>query len=148
MDGGKPLVVAQWYGHCDMDVLAWKAAQIAAFYGNALLVVESNTLETHDKERDVDGDQSGYILNQIKSVYDNLYARKQSEEEIIEGVPKKYGFHTNVSTKPMVISTLVKIVRENMYIERDRRCLNEYLVYEKNRTTLMVLLSANTTTCS
>lgn len=133
MDGGKPLVVAQWYGHCDMDVLAWKAAQIAAFYDNALLVIESNTLETHDKERDVDGDQSGYILNQIKSVYDNLYARKQSEEEIIEGVPKKYGFHTNVSTKPMVISTLVKIVRENMYIERDRRCLNEYLVYEKKQ---------------
>lgn len=133
MDGGKPLVVAQWYGHCDMDVLAWKAAQIAAFYDNALLVIESNTLETHDKERDVDGDQSGYILNQIKSVYDNLYARKQSEEEIIEGVPKKYGFHTNVSTKPMVISTLIKIVRENMYIERDRRCLNEYLVYEKKQ---------------
>lgn len=133
MDGGKPLVVAQWYGHCDMDVLAWKAAQIAAFYDNALLVIESNTLETHDKERDVDGDQSGYILNQIKSVYDNLYARKQSEEEIIEGVPKKYGFHTNVSTKPMVISTLVKIVRENKYIERDRRCLNEYLVYEKKQ---------------
>lgn len=133
MDGGKPLVVAQWYGHCDMDVLAWKAAQIAAFYDNALLVIESNTLETHDKERDVDGDQSGYILNQIKSVYDDLYARKQSEEEIIEGVPKKYGFHTNVSTKPMVISTLVKIVRENMYIERDRRCLNEYLVYEKKQ---------------
>ena len=133
MDGGKPLVVAQWYGHCDMDVLAWKAAQIAAFYDNALLVIESNTLETHDKERDVDGDQSGYILNQIKSVYDNLYARKQSEEEIIEGIPKKYGFHTNVSTKPMVISTLIKVVRENRYVERDRRCLNEYLVYEKKQ---------------
>lgn len=133
IDGGKPTVVAQWYGHCDMDVLAWKSAQIAAYYDNSLLVIESNTLETHDKERDVDGDQSGYILNQVKSVYDNLYARKQSEEEIIEGVPKKYGFHTNVSTKPMVISTLIKVVRENMYIERDRRCLNEYLVYEKKQ---------------
>ena len=31
----------------------------------------------------------------------------------------------------MVISTLVKAIRENSYIERDRRCLNEYLVYEK-----------------
>ena len=130
-DGGKPVVVAQWYGHCDIDLLAWKAAQIAAFYDNSLLVIESNTLETHDKERDVDGDQSQFILNQIKNVYPNLYARKQSEEDILAGLPTKYGFHTNVATKPMVISTLVKAIRENAYIERDRRCLDEYLVYEK-----------------
>lgn len=130
-DGGKPVVVAQWYGHCDIDLLAWKAAQIAAFYDNSLLVIESNTLETHDKERDVDGDQSQFILNQINGVYPNLYARKQSEEDILAGLPTKYGFHTNVATKPMVISTLVKVIRENAYIERDRRCLDEYLVYEK-----------------
>ena len=131
MDGGKPVVVAQWYGHCDIDLLAWKAAQVAAFYDNSLLVIESNTLETHDKERDVDGDQSQFILNQLKRVYPNLYARKQSEEDILQGVPKKYGFHTNVATKPMIISTLVKVVRENLYIERDKRCLDEYLTYEK-----------------
>ena len=130
-DGGKPVVVAQWYGHIDIDLLAWKAAQIAAFYDNSILVIESNTLETHDKERQVDGDQSQFILNQIKDVYPNLYARKQSEEDIREGLPKKYGFHTNVATKPMIISTLVKVVRENLYTERDGRCLDEYLCYEK-----------------
>ena len=130
-DGGKPVVVAQWYGHTDIDLLAWKAAQIAAFYDNSMLVIESNTLETHDKERSVDGDQSQFILNQIKDVYPNLYARKQSEEDIRERLPKKYGFHTNVATKPMIISTLVKVVRENLYTERDGRCLDEYLCYEK-----------------
>ena len=130
-DGGRPAVVAQWYGHCDIDLLAWKAAQIAAFYDNSLLVIESNTLETHDKERDVDGDQSQFILNQIKGVYPNLYARKQSEEDILQGLPTKYGFHTNVATKPMVISTLVKVIRQNLYVERDARCLDEYLTYEK-----------------
>ena len=133
MEGGKPVVVAQWYGHIDMDMLAWKAAQIAAFYDNALLVIESNTLETHDKERQVDGDMSGYILNQIKDVYSNLYARKQSNEEIQEGEPKKYGFHTNVATKPKIISTLVKVIREQLYVERDSRCLDEYLCYEKKK---------------
>ena len=132
-DGGKPVVVAQWYGHCDIDLLAWKAAQIAAFYDNSKLVIESNTLETHDKERDVEGDQSQFILNQISGIYPNLYARKQSEDDILQGLPIKYGFHTNVATKPMVISTLVKVVRENMYIERDRRCLDEYLTYEKKQ---------------
>ncbi len=132
IDGSEPpSVVAQWYGHCDIDRLAWRAAQIAAFYNDSLLVIESNTLETHDKERQIEGgDQSQYILNQISDIYPNLYARKQSEDEIREGAPRKYGFHTNVATKPMVISTLVKVIRERLYIERDQRCLDEYNTYE------------------
>lgn len=130
-DGEKPMVVAQWYGHIDIDLLAWKAAQIASYYDNSLLVIESNTLETHDRERQVDGDQSQFILNQIKDVYPNLYARKQSEQAIREGLPVNYGFHTNVSTKPMIISSLIKVVRENMYVERDAKCLDEYLCYER-----------------
>lgn len=133
LDGDRPEVVAQWYGHIDMDILAWKAAQIAAFYDNSLLVIESNILETHDKERQVDGDLSHFILNQIKDVYPNLYARKQTEDEIREGLPRKYGFHTNVATKPMIISTLIKVVREHLYTERDERCLDEYVVYEKKQ---------------
>ena len=131
MDGGKPSVVAQWYGHIDMDLLAWKAAQVASFYDNALLVIESNTIETHDKERSVDGDQSSFLLMEIKDVYPNLYARRQSEDDVINKAPRKYGFHTNVSTKPMIISTLVKVIREGLYVERDLRCLDEYLTYEK-----------------
>lgn len=134
MEGDKPTVVAQWYGHIDIDLLAWKAAQIAAYYDNSLLVIESNTIETHDKERHIEGgDQSQFILNQLKEVYPNLYARKQSEEEINEGWPVKYGFHTNVATKPMIISTLVKVIRESLYVERDERCLDEYLTYERKQ---------------
>lgn len=131
MDCGKPAVVAQWYGHIDMDLLAWKAAQIAAFYDNSMLVIESNTLETHDRERDVDGDQSVAILSRIKGIYPNLYARKQSEDAILQGLPVRYGFHTNVATKPMIISTLVKVIREGLYVERDGRCIDEFLNYEK-----------------
>lgn len=132
IDGDRPTVVAQWYGHCDIDRLAWKAAQIAAFYDDSLLVIESNTLETHDRERQIEGgDQSQYILNQISTIYPNLYARRQSEDEIRQGVPRKYGFHTNVATKPMIISTLVKVIRDRLYTERDERCLSEYLQYER-----------------
>lgn len=133
IDGDKPAVVAQWYGHIDMDLLAWKAAQIAAFYDNSLLVIESNTLETHDRDRNVDGNQATAILSQIKDVYDNLYARRQSEEAIRQGLPARYGFHTNIATKGMVISTLVKVIRECLYVERDERCLNEYLDYERKQ---------------
>lgn len=134
IDADRPEVVAQWRGHCDIDQLAWKAAQIAAFYDNSLLVIESNTLETHDRERILDGgDQSLYILSQIADVYPNLYARRQSEDEIRQRLPRKYGFHTNISTKPMIISTLIKVVREHLYTERDNRCLIEYLDYERKQ---------------
>lgn len=134
MEGGKPNVVAQWYGHIDMDLLAWKAAQVAKYYDNALLVIESNTLETKDNDHVLEGgDQSEFILNQIKDLYDNLYARKQSEADIREGLPRKYGFHTNVATKPMVISVLVQTIREQLYVERDDRCLDEYLTYERKQ---------------
>ena len=128
---GCPAVAAQWRGHCDMDLLAWNAARIARWYGNSLLVIESNTLETRDRDRYVDGDQSAFILNQLRDCYPNLYARRQSPEDIREGVPRKYGFHTNVSTKPMVISNLVRVVREGLYIERDAACVDEYLTYER-----------------
>lgn len=133
IDGDRPEIVAQWYGHIDHDLLVWKAAQIAHWYNDALLVIESNTLETKDKERDVDGDQTQFILNRLKDVYDNLYERRQSEEDIREGAPVKYGFHTNVATKPMIISTLVEIVRDHLYVERDGRCLAEYNSYEKKQ---------------
>lgn len=126
-----PEIVAQWRGHCDIDILAWNAARIAKWYGNSLLVIESNTLESHDRDRYVDGDQSGFILNQLRNCYSNLYARRQSPEDIRDGIPRKYGFHTNVSTKPMVISNLVRIVREGLYIERDGGCIDEYLTYQR-----------------
>ena len=124
IDCEKPTVVAQWYGHIDMDLLAWKAAQIAEYYDHALLVIESNTLETNNTKGDAE-----YILNLIRDEYDNLYARKQSAEEVKEKAPLKYGFHTNVSTKPGIINNLKTAVREHLYVERDERCLNEYATY-------------------
>lgn len=133
LEKGRPTVVAQWRGHCDIDILAWRAARISAWYDNALLVIESNTIETRDVFRHVDGDQSGYILSQIKNAYPNLYARKEKEADIEEGTPRRYGFHTNVSTKPLIISNLVRVIREGVYVERDRDCLDEYLVYERRQ---------------
>lgn len=124
MDGEPPVVVAEWHGHIDMDKLAWKAAQIAAYYNNALLVIESNTLETNNTKGEAE-----YILTLIREVYDNLYARKQSAEDIKNKVPKKYGFHTNPTTKPVIILNLQYFVREHLYVEREAETLDEYLTY-------------------
>lgn len=129
--GEAPEVVAQWRGHTDFDLLAWHAAMAAHFYDEALLVIESNTLETHDRDRQTDGDQTCFLLERLRDVYDNLYARRQSPEAVARGLPLRYGFHTNTATKPMVISTLVRVVREGLYVERDPMCLDEYLSYER-----------------
>ena len=130
-EGGQPCVCAQWYGHIDMDLLAWKSVQVAQYYHHALLVIESNTLETHaDGHLLEGGDQSHYILSEIRDVYDALYARPRSADEIRAGAPLRYGFHTNVRTKPQIISTLIAVVRDGLYEERDARCLDEMLTYE------------------
>jgi len=129
-DGCRPEVVAQWRGHIDHDLLAWKAAQIAKYYDNALLVIESNTLETRSRENGLDGDQANFILNVLKRCYSNLYGRKVKDDAKHDAdEPVRYGFHTNVSTKPVIISGLVIYVREQMYVERDIRVLDEYNTY-------------------
>lgn len=130
-DGGGPAIVAQWRGHADLDVVALKAAKIAAFYNNSLLVIESNTIETRSPGSIFEGYQMPYVMSQLRDLYPNLYTRRQSPEEISEGRPRKYGFHTNVQTKPMVISTLVKAVRDHLYAERDENALCEMLQYEQ-----------------
>lgn len=95
-------------------------------------MIESNTIETHDRERTIEGgDQSHFILAQIKDAYPNLYERKASEEDIREGMPRKYGFHTNIATKPMIISTLIQAVRDKLYVERDAQCIDELKTYER-----------------
>lgn len=132
--GEGPVVAAQWHGHIRHDLLAWKMAQIAAFYNNALLVVESNTYETRDKDRDTEGDHTEYILDQIASAYPNLYARPASasaRQSVAEPPPSRWGFQTNVNTKPLIIDNLIKYIEDNLYTEREEEALEEYNAYEK-----------------
>lgn len=125
MDGLYPIIAAEWHGHIDMDRLAWKAMQIAAYYDNALLVIESNTLETNNTKGEAE-----YILTLIHDIYgDQLYARKQGAEDIRKKIPRKFGFHTNMVTKKNVIYNLQVTIREHLYVEREEECLNEYLTY-------------------
>lgn len=119
--GGVPIVAAEWCGHIDHDLLAWKAAQIATAYDNALLVIESNTLETEQTE----GDHFDYILDEIAYHYDNLWCRTPADK-IKMGFDPKWGFHTNKSTKRMVCDHQKKALRENMYIETCAEACDEH----------------------
>ena len=113
----RPEVVAQWRGHIDHDELVWKAAQIAHYYNNALLIFESNTLESE-----------GFIdkLNyeRIKMAYSNIYCRNSSDGKM------RLGFQTNRDTKPSAIHNLIAYVRDGAYIERDSKAADEMECYE------------------
>ena len=119
-------LVAQWRGHIDHDLLAWKAAQIATFYNKALLVVESNTLETS-----CDDMRSHYILDTIAQHYRNLYARQASGDEISEAAPTRWGFHMNRSTKTLLINSMINTLRNKQYIEHDEGACHEFDVFER-----------------
>jgi len=125
MEGGVPEVVAMWYGHLDQDIFAWVCAQVAKMYDNALLAVEVNSLRKEMGE----GEHFLTVLDAIADYYDNLYFR-EDREKIREGMPVKYGFHTNKATKPMIIDTLNAAMREDGYIERDIGTCDEMDYYE------------------
>ena len=125
LGGGVPEIVACWHGHIEHDKLAWKAVEISRAYNNALLVIEANTLETEGTE----GDNFEYILNEIAGKYSNLYCRT-SQQEIRQGRPRRWGFHTNPSTKPMVINFLIKALRDGLYVERCLPTTHELDLYE------------------
>lgn len=130
--GGKPELVAQMRYHTDHDLLAYDAVRIAEYYNHSLLVFESNTFETKDKERDTDGNMIEFILDTISGIYTNLYARSSDAEQINPGAPKRWGFHTNTLTKPAIIANLIECIRDRLYVERWNPCLDEMAMYQKN----------------
>lgn len=120
--------VATYIDHIDHDILAWRAAQIATLYDNALLVIESNTLETKDRKKSesiYEGDHFFTVLNEIANEYDNLYVRESDPDKTREGIPVKYGWHTNKRTKYLAYDCSRAAIRDGEYIERDRRCVDE-----------------------
>jgi len=125
--GGVPEIVAEWRGRIDKDIAVWIAVQVAKFYNNALLVVESNTYDSDYKE-----DDSEFVFDTVAEYYDNLYSRTPADK-IKDGIPVKYGFNTNRSTKPMIIGNYVAILREKGYKERNHEALNEARVYEQKK---------------
>ncbi|MDR3137827.1 MAG: hypothetical protein LBT73_02980 [Tannerellaceae bacterium] len=124
---GRPEVVAEWHGHIDPDMMAWKAAQIGKLYWDGLLVIESNTAES----KKLGGNPFESILDEIVRYYPNLYSRTSSQE-IKSGYARRWGFHTNTNTKPLIVNHQVKLLREGGYIERNEEALDEFEVFELN----------------
>lgn len=120
----RPRVVAQWRGHCAHDVLARRAMDIGALYGDALLVVESNSLEGGA------GAGFGMYVLDLMAGYPNLY-RRRVYDDAARSESTRIGFHTNRSTKEMLVGAMIAAVRDGAYVERDPDACDELMVYER-----------------
>ena len=112
--------------------------RLAAWYNNALLVIESNTVEMEaGKEADTGGEDAEYILDIVGNIYPNLYMRRGKEEDVGEEVKRVYGFQTNRFTKPKIINFMKTCLREDKWEEPSGLCLDEMSLYvqEKNKFT-------------
>lgn len=125
--GGYESIAAEWHGHIDMDLLAWKAAQIATMYDNALLVIERNTF---DSVKGKAMDEGEFIIDTIAREYSNMYIYRPMGK-VIDKDAVSYGWFTNGGTKPTIIHNFISIVREQSYTERSVSAIDEMSVYEK-----------------
>ncbi|MCH5219909.1 MAG: hypothetical protein J1F20_05000 [Muribaculaceae bacterium] len=118
----RPEVVAQWRGHIDHDLLADKAIKIARRYNDALLVIESNSLETADESS-----VSASVLEWVYNTYPYTYVRPRD----FKGVRPSpgIGFHANRHSKTIALDLLIAAVRDNTYIERDAMACDELATY-------------------
>lgn len=126
---GKPGVVAEMNYKADPDLQAYDAMRLAKWYNNALLVIESNTMEAMDAERNNGIDSFEYILDIVSQLYDNLYMRRSGEEDVKEKTGVKYGFHTNSATKPKIINFLKECLRDDLWDEPSKLCIAQMASY-------------------
>lgn len=99
----------------DEDLYAIQMYCLGIHYNKALIGIESN-FSTHPIKK----------LQEYN--YPNIYMR-QTEDNIADKIEYKYGFRTTKLTKPIIISNLKQIIRDNVDSINDKETLNEMLTY-------------------
>ena len=126
---GKPGVVAEMNYKADPDTQAYDAMRLAKWYNDALLVIESNTMESMNAERNNGIDPFEYILDIVSGIYTHLYMRHNGEENIKDKTGQKWGFHTNSSTKPKIINFMKECLRDDLWDEPSALCCAQMASY-------------------
>ena len=103
--------------HLDEDLFAHQLYCLGKYYFDALIGVEINF--------------SSHPVRVLKSLgYTNLYKLK-GDYRSNGSDPSSYGFLTTAINRPLMISNLVSIMRENIYLETDRETLMEMSTFVK-----------------
>lgn len=102
----------------DEDLFALQLYCLGKYYNNALIGVETN-FSRHPVR----------VLRKLG--YENLYVSRSLSTDVdrVEGF---YGFVTTAVSRPIIISNLVSIMRESIYLETDRKTLLEMTTFIKH----------------
>ena len=101
----------------DEDLFAEQIYCLGKYYNDALIGVETNF--------------SRHPVRVLKSLgYTNLYVAKNLST-MSDKTENYYGFITSSVTRPIIISNLVSIMRENIRLETDRETLKEMTTFIK-----------------
>ena len=102
----------------DEDLYAKQVYCLGVYYKNALVGIETNF--------------STFPIRELERLgYKNMYVREK-EDTYTGNLNKSYGFKTTSLTRPLIISELVKLVRENVEIMNDKETLEEMLTFVRN----------------
>lgn len=120
IDNRTGVQVARLRHSFDEDLYALQVYALGRYYGDALVAVECN-FSTYPTLR----------LERLR--YPNLYVRESVDE--YTHVPKKsFGFLTTPKTRPLIISELIRAVREDVNIIFDRVTIEEMLTFVRNES--------------
>lgn len=118
LDARSGLQVAVLKHQTDSDLYSRQMYCLGMYYKQALIGIESNF-------------DSFPIKELVRLGYPNLYIRER--EDKFSGITEKsYGFRTTTVTRPVIISNLIKIVRENTRLINDVDTLKEMLMFVRN----------------
>lgn len=97
--------------HIDEDLFAEQLYCLGTYYNDAYIGVEIN-----------------YSRHPVRVLHDlgytNMYSQRMYTESALSP-EKRYGFLTTSSTKPIIISNLITVMRERIELETDRQTLME-----------------------
>ncbi len=130
-------IVAEYQGKCTPDIFSRVLFDVAHEYGNALLVVENNSV--------------GFaVLDKLKEMrYPNLYHSVKSTHEFVEeyqadqmsnAVP---GFSMTSKTRPLIVAKLEEFIRNNLIKIYSSRLLNEMKTFVWNHGRAEAMRSYN-----
>ena len=103
----------------DDDVYAEQLYCLGKHYNDAIIGIETNYSIQPTK----------YLADKLG--YENLYVREQLDN-ISRKIVKRFGFETTSKTRPVILSDLIALIRDDVTIEQDPVTLREMLTFVKN----------------
>jgi len=105
----------------DEDLFARQCYCLGRWYNDALIAIEANL--------------STFPIRELERLrYPRQFVREQFDD-LTHKVKMSFGFRTDMKTRPVIISDLVRLVREHVELINDRTTLEEMLSFIRNPET-------------